>query len=570
MARKAKAKVRKDGSGEASGGMGGGNLVVKRKLALLAFAFSGMAALIYEVLWTRELSLIFGSTVYAVSMMLAAFMSGLSLGAIIGGRWADRVKNLFAMFGVLELGIAIFGLLTIPLIQVLPTLYFFVYDTFRPSFFLFFVMQLMLSYVIMLIPTTFMGATFPVVAKINTVSLEELGNDVGDAYSVNTIGAILGSLGAGFLLIPLIGVKATTFVAAGLNLGVALLMLTTARSTGSKRLFFIGGMLLVPVALFGLFTPQATYAHNFYRIGDFESYAEYQGFKQSLTTLYFADDIHGRIAVHEQPGGSRFLLNSGKIEGANGDFDKQTTSLLAWLPIASAENPKSMLVIGLGTGFTTLAALKTPLASVDTIEINKSVLPASRLFVDKAVENDSRSTIYVNDARNYLYTTGKTYDTITSEPSYPLSTHVSHLFTKEFYELVKGHLNEGGAYCQWIPRYMLKDEDTLMMLKTFQQVFPETYAWGSNQGQDEAIDIMLIGTKGERAVDPETVFNEVKELGSGLNVFDFKLFGGPADIAEIVKDPSIPVNTDDRPLLEFRTPANQIEFFADKERRSFK
>ncbi|NCO65602.1 MAG: hypothetical protein COW32_07720 [Candidatus Aquicultor secundus] len=210
-----------------------------RQIAVYAFAFSGMAALIYEVIWTRELSLVFGSTVYAVSMMLTAFMSGLSLGSFLGGRWADRVKNLIGLFGSLELGIAAFGLLTIPLIQVLPTLYFFVYNTIKPSFALFFVFQLLLSFFIMLIPTTFMGATFPVVTKIKATSLEGLGLDVGNVYSINTVGSIGGSFLAGFLLIPLIGVKGTTFVAAGLNLIVASSMLVMSRSEVGKRLLAI-------------------------------------------------------------------------------------------------------------------------------------------------------------------------------------------------------------------------------------------------------------------------------------------------------------------------------------------
>jgi len=538
-----------------------------RKLALLAFAFSGMAALIYEVLWTRELSLIFGSTVYAVSMMLAAFMSGLSLGAILGGRWADKSRNLFGMFGLLELGIAVFGLLTIPLVQALPTLYFFVYDTLRPSFFLFFLVQLLLSFVIMLVPTTFMGATFPVVSKINTISLDELGTDVGNVYSVNTIGAILGSLGAGFLLIPLFGVKATTFVAAGLNLAVALIMLYTARSAVGKKWVATGVTALLLAGGIGLFTQQSAYAHNFYRIGDFESFGEYQAFKKELEEIYFADDIHGRIVVFEQTGGHRFLQNSGKIEGANSDYDKQTTSLLALLPILSAKDPKSVLIIGLGTGFTTLAALGTSVNEVDTVEINKAVVPASRLFVGDKIERDPRSTIYINDARNFLYTSGKLYDVISSEPSYPLSTHVSHLFTKEFYELAASHLNDGGVYCQWIPRYMLKDEDTLMMLKTFQSVFPQMYVWGSDIGENEAVDVILIGVKGGYALDPGKIESTIRQTAGSS--FQFQFFADPNLVAELVKDPSVPVNVDDKPLLEFKTPRNQIEFYRQGERKPF-
>lgn len=537
-----------------------------RRLALLAFAFSGMAALTYEVLWTRELSLIFGSTVYAVSMMLGSFMSGLALGAFLGGKWADRSKNLFTTFSLLELGIAVFGLMSLPLIQALPTLYFFIYDTLRPSFLLFFLIQMLLSFTIMLVPTTFMGATFPVVAKINTASLDALGSDVGSAYSINTIGAILGSLGTGFLLIPVFGIKATTFIAAGINLAVSLTMLSIVKSSISRKWLTAGGSALFLAFGIALLTQQAVYAHNFYRIADFQSYSEYQMFKEDLNMLYSSNDIHGRIAVFEQPDGNRFLQNSGMVEGASSEYDKQTTTLFALLPILSAKEPKSVLIAGLGTGFTALAALSTPVDRVDTVEINKSVLPASRLFVGDSVEKDPRSTIYNNDARNFLYMSKEKYDVISSAPSYPLSTHVSHLFTKEFCELAKEHLNDGGAYCHWIPRYMLKDEDSLMMLKTFYSVFPQMYIWGSNIGENEAVDVLLVGVKGNHTPNPEEVEKAIRQTAG--KDFDFRLFGDSAAIAGLISDPAIPINTDDRPLLEFITPRNQIEFY-QKGKESF-
>ena len=535
----------------------------RRRIAVIAFAFSGMAALMYEVLWTRELSLVFGSTVYAVSMMLAAFMSGLSLGAFLGGRWADRSKDLIALFGRLEFGIAIFGLLSLPLVQVLPDVYFFVYDTIRPPFAVFFVIQMFLSFMIMLIPTTFMGATFPVVSKLNTSALDELGTDVGNVYSINTLGSIAGSLGTGFLFIPLMGVKATTFAAAALNLAVALLMIGVSK-TGFKisRRAIVVGLVGLTLALgSGALVGQSAYAHSFYRIGDFGSYEEYQEYRDSLVTKFFADDVHGRVVVFEAPNGERYLQNSGKVEGSTGPLDLQTTSLLALLPMASSDSPESVMVVGLGTGFTSLAALDAGASQVDTVEINHSVLEASHLFVGSDVEDNPRSEIHVTDARNYLNITDQTYDVITSEPSYPLSTHVSHLFTSEFYELAKTRLKDDGVLCQWIPRYLLSDEDTLMMLKTFQSVFPQVYVWGSNQGADEAVDMLLIGVNGDRVIDPAVVETRVKSASS-LEL-DFGFFGGPADVAASVADEDILLNTDDLPYLEFRTPRNQIEFYRE-------
>lgn len=530
-----------------------------RRITVIAFAFSGAAALMYEVLWTRELELVFGSTVYAVSMMLAAFMSGLSLGAWLGGKWADRSKDLIGLFGRLEFGIAVFGLLTLPLVQVLPSVYFVVYDTLRPSFAVFFLIQMMLSFLIMLVPTTFMGATFPVVTKINTAALDELGTDVGNVYSINTLGSIVGSLSTGFLLIPLVGVKATTFVAASVNLAVAFAMMTLSKRMIPRVYVALGLAGLAAAIGLGAFTQQAAFAHSFYRIGDYESYEEYLEYREALVTKFFADDVHGRVVVFEAPDGERYLQNSGKIEGSTGLLDIQTTTMLALVPIHSAREPESALVIGLGTGFTSKAALDAGLERVDSVEINASVVQASRLFVGDSVESDPRSEIIIRDARNYLETTDHMYDVITSEPSYPLSTHVSHLFTQEFYELARSRLVDDGVFCQWVPRYLLTDDDTLMMLKTFQQSFPQVYLWGSNEGKDEAVDMLLIGINGTRSVDPEVVAAAVRAQ-SPIEL-DFGYFGSPDDVAAATAAPEIPVNTDDRPLLEFRAPRNQIDFY---------
>jgi len=541
----------------------------ERKLAVIAFAFSGMAALIYEVVWARELSLVFGSTVYAVSMMLATFMSGLSLGGFLGGKWADKSKNLLALFGKLELGIAIFGLLTIPLIQVLPTLYFFIYNTLKPGFYLFFFFQLLLSFLIMLIPTTFMGATFPVVAKINTASVEELGNDVGNVYSVNTIGSILGSMSAGFLLIPLIGVKGTTLVAAGLNLLISVSMILVSKSAFGKRLLVTGSAVLVAVGVLASTTHEPAIAHNFYRIADYQTYDEYKEYIKNVKTLFFADDLHGRVTVFEVPGGERSLANDGKVEGSSTEYDKQVMSLFGLLPMACADNPKSALVIGLGTGYTAYATLAAGNAQVDIAEINRAVLDASKFFVGDSIEKNPRARFYVNDARNFLYTSDKKYDVVTSEPSYPVSTHISPLFTKEFFELVSEHLNDGGVYCQWIPRYIMRDDDMLMMFKTFTSVFPNTYVWGQNFGANQAQDVLMIGVKGNTKLDVEDINERIRKSGFeklGLRNLDFSFYADPSTLQGLAQGTlsdgrPIPMNTDDRPLLEFIAPKNHIEFF---------
>ncbi len=193
-------------------------------LILIALSFSGMAALIYEVVWIRPLSLIFGSTVYATSTIIAAFLAGLALGSWLFSSYADKARNPLKLFALLELGIGIYGLIMISLFNILPSLYLKLYTAFFSSLGLFFVVQFLLSFAIVLIPTTLMGATWPVINKAY-VTAEKVGKETGSLYAVNNLGAVIGTLAAGFLLIPLLGIKLSIIVAASVNIIVAIVVL---------------------------------------------------------------------------------------------------------------------------------------------------------------------------------------------------------------------------------------------------------------------------------------------------------------------------------------------------------
>lgn len=200
-----------------------------KKLLLVGFALSGMAALIYEVVWFRPLQLILGSSVYAVSTMLTAFMAGFALGSYLFSGYADKVKNPLRLFAFLELGIAIYGVLILFLFNLLPYPYMSLWEMFHTNFNLFIFMQFLLVFVVLIIPTTLMGATWPVVNKAFVKKIGRLGKGVGELYSVNSIGAIIGSFAAGFILIPLIGIFNSSIFAALLNFIVALTIRYYAR-----------------------------------------------------------------------------------------------------------------------------------------------------------------------------------------------------------------------------------------------------------------------------------------------------------------------------------------------------
>jgi len=189
----------------------------------LCFFFSGATGLIYEVLWTRLLGLVFGHTVFAITTVLAAFMGGLGLGSYLFGRIADRHAHPLRLYGLLELGIGVYALLTPVLLSKAEAVYIPLYRSLELSFFAFSLAQFLLIFLILLVPTTLMGATLPVLSRFFVHEIAALGGQVGRLYSFNTFGAVLGTYAAGFHLIPTLGIKTTLLLAAVANLGIGAL-----------------------------------------------------------------------------------------------------------------------------------------------------------------------------------------------------------------------------------------------------------------------------------------------------------------------------------------------------------
>lgn len=523
-----------------------------RRIVLIAFGLSGAAALIYEVAWTRSISLILGSTTYALSTMLSTFMAGLAIGAYIGGRLADRQKNLLMLFGLMELGIGIFGLITIPLINSLPPIYFKVYKAFHLSSPAFFFFQFLLCAGIMLIPTTLMGATFPIVSRKITADMEEMGRSVGKAYSFNTLGAILGSFAAGFILIPFVGVRAATIVAACLNIAVSISMLalSKARVKGAVAAAII--IVFATPLTVALISKGEQLPVNYYQIGRVRDYEEYKRDRSGIKVLFDKDYREGRVKLWREKIGFLIVQVGGKIEGT-GYADIPNTLLLAYLPIASYPGqPESFLNIGLGAGVT-LSASKEHVKDVYLVEINKGVVDGLRAFGPEGLLDGVNVT--VNDARNYLLLTERKFDIISSEPSYPTEGSTGNLFTKEFYEITASRLNPDGVFCQWLPYYQLSNDDVTMMIKTFGSVFEHVYLWKIQP----SMDLILIGSKSPFRLSPEEIIERTNALNTKGADLPFVLSRTPEQIKKILEAKNeIPINTDDKPLLEFHAAKNLI------------
>src|SRR5215467_724060 len=203
------------------------------KIISICFIFSGATGLIYEVLWARMLGLVFGATTLAVSTVLAAFMGGLALGSALAGKISARIQKPLSTYGSMEIGIAVYALLLPFLFRWIDHLYVLIWQQLHPGYFAFSLWRFVLSGLVLLVPTTLMGATLPTLT-VALVRSSPDSNSVTRLYACNLAGAILGTLAAGFVLLPTLGVRTTILVAAVLNVIVGVIAILLQRQTNVR------------------------------------------------------------------------------------------------------------------------------------------------------------------------------------------------------------------------------------------------------------------------------------------------------------------------------------------------
>ena len=204
------------------------------RLVAACFILSGATGLMYEVLWARMLGLVFGATTLAVSTVLAAFMGGLALGSALAGRLAERIRRPVRAYGLLEIGIAVYALAVPLLFGAIDNLYAIIWQQFHPSFFVFSLWRFLLSCVMLLIPTTLMGATLPLLSAALSRSVGPTSTSITRLYTRNLVGAICGCIAAGFLLLPILGVRGTIYTASLINIIIGILTVIADRRGDAK------------------------------------------------------------------------------------------------------------------------------------------------------------------------------------------------------------------------------------------------------------------------------------------------------------------------------------------------
>ncbi len=202
-----------------------------KEVVLFCFFISGISGLIYEVVWNRLLGLVFGNTVYATSTVLTAYMAGLALGSYLSGRYADKIKRTLSAYAYLEIGIGIYCLIIPFLINMMGEIYIPIQRSLELSLYSFSLVRFLLCFLVLLVPTTLMGATLPIFSRFYVEREDQFGHGVGKIYAVNTLGAFLGTILSGFVMIAYLGVRNSINIAFLGNITAAILCLLIDRKT---------------------------------------------------------------------------------------------------------------------------------------------------------------------------------------------------------------------------------------------------------------------------------------------------------------------------------------------------
>jgi spermidine synthase len=500
-----------------SGAIVPANRTLRQDGALLVYAIiglSGLTALGAEVVWTRVLSLLLGATVYTFSIILAVFLIGLWAGSSTGSYVARRIqKPRLALAGcqlLLALAIAWTAYTlahSLPYWPVDPWLS-------RDPWFNF---ELDLARCVWAIfPATLLwGASFPLALAAAAVPGQDPARLSGEVYATNTAGSIIGALAFSLVLIPAVGTLGSQQLLIGLAVTSALLAASSVR--GRRRLILMVALAGGAVILGGVLVwtvsdvPWQVVAYG-RRVAPIVRASDLFDQANPTRVLFRGEGINSSVVIAERAGQRHFYV-SGKAEASTAPLDMRLERMMGHVPALIDSLPRSVLIVGFGAGITAGSFVSYPdVASIVICELEPLIPPASTQYFglqNRRVLQDRRTRIIYDDARHYIFTTPEKFDVITTDPIHPWVKGTSTLYSQEYYELVKRHLNTGGVVAQWLPIYDSDEETVKTELATFFQVFPNGTVWSNNVGGD-GYDLVLIGQ-------PDTAPINVDELQQRLN-----------------------------------------------------
>ena len=518
------------------------------------------------MVWTRLLAQILGPTIYAFSMVVAIFIIGIAGGAAIASRLVSRVPAAVGLACALLIssGLALaaaasvdWALLTIAEVVAQPEIRF--ADVLQR--------QVLLVTALLLPMTLAFGAAFPFAVALGTGPAsaqatadgrdESVTEHIGLIYAVNTLGAILGSLLAGFVLVPRAGLHASIRLVAAVGLLSALAILLSAGRTRGRMVGFVVAAVVAVAIVVAPPWDRALLSSGAYKYAPAIRGATLESGLTAGTLLSYEEGSTGTVSVRKLAGTTSMAID-GKVDASNAG-DMLTQRLLAHVPLLLHPNPKSAAVLGLGSGVTLGSALRHPLERATVIEISREVVDASKYFEAENYHalNDPRTRVIVGDGRTHLMLGNQTFDMIVSEPSNPWMAGIASLFTREFFESARARLNPGGVLCQWAHTYDISSADLKSIVATFLSVFPDGTMWLVGDA-----DVLLIGSTERLDGRIGGIAQAMQRPGVASDLATVGITGPFAVVSMFVAQGDAlrawaygaPLQTDDRSRLEFSGP----------------
>lgn len=561
------------------------------RYALWIAGLSGLCSMIYEVVWLRLLIPVLSSSTYSFTLVLVSFILGITIGSLIIYKISDKIKKPLKLLGILQLGIAASIVLTLPFYERLPYI---IWDSIgdpdfdEHSYPYYLFIQFFYVFLVMILPTILMGMTLPLAGRMAVSEINKTGKVIGNIFAINTLGTVIGSLIAGLVLIPFIGIRSTIFLAILLNTILGLTVLFGKGIVPNKIKWILTTSTVILLILFARNLSDNSWAYSLMlsevprkinRKIPPDSYTDFiiQS-KKHEKLLYYKEGIGGTIVVARNKE-EVYLFTNGKGD-ANSVGDLRTQVSLGQTPVILHPKADSVFVIGFGAGTTIGNVMSHPNVKYGEVaEISSEVIDASTHFnhINKNPLSNKNLRVIKDDGVSALRLSPRKYDIIISQPSNPWSAGVGNLFTKEFFNDCKEKLRPGGFVAQWFSLYEMDDKSLKLILRTAMDQFKHVSLWhiGTN-------DILLLCSEKEFNFNLNQIeknYNLAQEDLKMINIHSFSAFLSQQIISSekgIIKYAGKgPLNTEDHPLLELWAPkayynnSSPVQFSKLDERRNF-
>jgi spermidine synthase len=519
----------------------------------LAIALSGMTALAAEVIWTRLLSLLFGATTYTFSLILAVFLFGLGIGSSLGSAIARSIRRPRLALGVCQLMLcAAIAWTAYLLTDSLP------YWPINPSISTdpWFALQLDLVRCLWaVLPAAILwGASFPLALAAVASRGQDPARLVGGVYAANTVGAIVGSLGASLLLVVWLGSQHAQQLLIIVTACSGLLVLESELHGISGSMRF---QVVVSLALAAALGAAVLLARGISQVpGILVAYGRNAATRVGQAdVIYVGEGLTASVAVSRLSNGVLNYHNAGKVQASSEPQDMRLQRMLGHLTTLVPERARSVLVIGCGAGVTAGAVSIDPAVEHETIAEIEPLVPrvVSAYFAEhnEDVVRNKKVQVMYDDARHFIETTSEKFDAVTSDPLDPWVKGAAMLYTSEFFDIVKAHLNPGGAITLFVQLYESNTEAVKSEIATFFRAFPNGIVWG-NPNNGAGYDLVLSGQVEPTRINLDAIDSRLRrpeygevarslhEIGFNSAVDLFSTYAGRAsDLAPWYKDAAI-------------------------------